>query len=243
MEGVREEWITRAMSPYTRRFYESEVLARPLEVYLARLRAVGISGKARVLDAPCGLGQWSVAAARLNGHVEGIDISESRLLVANLLAQAHGTNNVAFRWAAMESLPFEAGSFDAVLSYNGPFYGDVPRALAEFYRLLKVGAPLYLTCNSYGWNLDFLVREGLAKRNPRVAVDCLQMMVKGALGVHSGAVFSRSTFCALVEAAGFSVEAVEDEGRLGEQKEGAAPFYPGRLWGLDAVFEVLARRR
>jgi len=105
-------WDT--LDTYQKSFAVSELSGqRTLSYYKCRLEAIKFSGKSRVLDAACGIGQWSVALASLNESVEGIDLSDIRINVAQKLALAHSAN-CTFSIGRLEELPYGNDSFDAV---------------------------------------------------------------------------------------------------------------------------------
>lgn len=96
-----------------------------------------------VLDLGCGTGYPAVLAAQAvgpAGRVVGLDLAEDMLEVARRKAKALGLANAEFRSADVTALPFEAASFDAVLSrFCLMFLPDVQTAVAEIARVLKPG--------------------------------------------------------------------------------------------------------
>lgn len=100
-----------------------------------------VSPGQRVLDVACGTGVLArFAADRVGGegHVVGLDPNEGMLAVARRVAPV-----VEWRQGEAESLPFEDGSFDAVVSQFGlMFFRDAPEALREMMRVLRPGGRL-----------------------------------------------------------------------------------------------------
>lgn len=100
----------------------------------------------RVLDLACGAGTPALLEARRvgpRGSVLGVDMSETSLSLAREYAQAEGLANVEFRAADAGALPSEDEGVDRVTSAFGPMYfPDLPRALAESYRVLRPGGRL-----------------------------------------------------------------------------------------------------
>jgi SAM-dependent methyltransferase len=108
----------------------------PMVVEAARIRPGH-----RVLDVACGTGILAREAARRldgEGSVEGLDASPGMLAVAGRLAPAIG-----YREGVAESLPYEDGSFDAVVSQFGlMFFKDRTGALREMMRVMAPGGSL-----------------------------------------------------------------------------------------------------
>jgi SAM-dependent methyltransferase len=95
----------------------------------------------RVLDVACGTGVLArEAASRVGGSgtVVGLDPGRGMLAVAERLAP-----DIDWRPGAAEALPFEDGSFHAVVSQFGlMFFQDRRRALREMTRVLARGGRL-----------------------------------------------------------------------------------------------------
>ena len=100
----------------------------------------------RVLDLGSGSGMDVFAAAEQvgpTGSVTGIDITPEQLAKSERLRHAE---HVSFRRARIEALPFDDGSFDAVIS-NGVvnLSADKRKAFAEAARVLRPGGRLALS--------------------------------------------------------------------------------------------------
>jgi SAM-dependent methyltransferase len=102
----------------------------------------------RVLDVACGSGEPSISIAALlagTGEVIGVDMAEEPLKVARERARKRGLTNVEYMQADVHALPFADASFDRVTSRLGVmFFGDLPKALSEMYRVLKPGGRVAL---------------------------------------------------------------------------------------------------
>lgn len=91
-----------------------------------------VSPRDRVLDVACGTGVVARRAAEEGAQVVGLDVN------ANMLAVARRHPNVEWRQGRAESLPFDDGAFDVVLSQFGlMFFDDRPAALREMRRVLR----------------------------------------------------------------------------------------------------------
>lgn len=133
----------------------------------ARLRA----GQ-RVLDLGSGTGYPALLAAYAvgpHGSVVGLDLAESMLDVARRKSQRLGLTNITFRASDVSTLPFDEGSFDAVISrFCLMFLPDVPTAVGEIARILKPGSYLAAAV----WSVP--------ERNPylRIPIDVVKQFIE-----------------------------------------------------------------
>ena len=102
----------------------------------------------RVLDLGSGAGTDSLLAAQMvgeHGHVTGIDMTPEMLAKARIAAAEMGAANVEFVESEAEQLPFEAGSFDVVIS-NGviDLIPDKDAVFAEIFRVLVPGGRIQI---------------------------------------------------------------------------------------------------
>jgi SAM-dependent methyltransferase len=149
----------------------------------ATLRAgAGGAPRARVLDAAAGLGQDGRALAARGGWVVCAEPSSRMLELGRLLAPREPLHEPAHtagpaRWirAWAEALPFEDGSFDAVLCKGSLDHFDDPqRCLAELARVARPDGRVVIAVANYaslGCRLERLVRRcrpdrGAARRAP-----------------------------------------------------------------------------
>lgn len=92
----------------------------------------------RVLDVGCGSGQLALIAAKDGLDVTGVDIATNLIERARARAQAEGLA-ARFEEGDAEALPFEDGSFDAVVSLIGAMFAPRPELVAG--ELLRVCVP------------------------------------------------------------------------------------------------------
>ena len=218
-----------------------------LDRYRARISAVGLNNRKHVLDAGCGLGQWSLALALDCARVTGIDFAQERTTVCRHLALATQCENAGFVAGSLERLPFATGSFDGAISYSVLYFTDYRRAIAEVGRVLRPGALFYLSTNSVGRYLYDIVHNPYPAPdfNPRAyGLRSLANTLLGRrtdLSTRAGttAMSPKGTVRAL-QSAGFEVLACGPEGSLGK---GDAALQRASYWGITAVFDVLAQRR
>jgi SAM-dependent methyltransferase len=96
-----------------------------------------------VLDVGSGAGTDSLVAAQMvgeRGRVVGIDMTPEMLAKARAAAAETALGNVEFVEGEVESLPFESGSFDVVIS-NGviDLIPDKDAVFSEIFRVLRPG--------------------------------------------------------------------------------------------------------
>lgn len=205
----------------------------------ATLRLVG-SGTGRFLDAGMGPGRLCEALARRGWLVAGVDASAAMVELARQRVPAASDRLVQ---GAIEELPFEAESFDAVAATGVLEYADVRAALGELSRVLRrdgvavVSYPnpraLYGVWKSRVW-------YGLVRGLKRVSRRSNRGLPRG------GPEIPPERFAALLVEAGLRVEAIEHTGylvvptpldmvlprltvRLGRRLEGSGPRWGRRL--------------
>jgi len=106
--------------------------------------AMDLRPDSRVLDVAAGNGNATLAAARRFCNVVSTDYVAAWLKAGMARAEAERLS-VAFREADAEDLPFEAGSFDAVMSTFGVmFTANQEAAAAELVRVCRSGGRIGL---------------------------------------------------------------------------------------------------
>lgn len=99
----------------------------------------------KILDAGCGTGLL-LQKLQMIGSAFGFDLSENAL---EFCSQRHLKN---ISQSTVLQLPFEADTFDVVISADVLYHRDVPedrKALLEFYRVLKPGGSLILNLPAF----------------------------------------------------------------------------------------------
>jgi len=94
----------------------------------------------RVLDLGCGGGHVTFNVAPLVRRVVAYDLAPEMLALVARAATERGLDNVTTQQGAVESLPFEDGSFDVVLSrFSAHHWRDLDAGLREAARVVKAG--------------------------------------------------------------------------------------------------------
>src|SRR6187399_2441273 len=99
----------------------------------------------RILDLSTGTGWTSRLVARRGATVTGVDIASDLLEAARAKAVAEGLS-ITYQIGDAGDLPFETGSFDAVVSTFGIMFASRPEhAAAELARVCRKGGRIALT--------------------------------------------------------------------------------------------------
>lgn len=223
----------------------------PQEVYRARLRAAGLSGLGRVLDAGCGMGQWLPPLASLNREVHGLEFATNRVAVTReILAALDLDRTVTVQHGSVEAMPYPDGWFDGLFSYSVVPVTDVRRTLAEFRRVLAPGGIAYFNTNGLGWYLHNL----LDGHNPAEDFSPRQMAIETlanslayfATGTHvpgRSICTSLEVTRALCQEAGLEILASGGDGTVNLTGEPEVrSFFPASYYGEDGVVELVVRR-
>ncbi|MEF7613029.1 class I SAM-dependent methyltransferase [Aquincola sp. MAHUQ-54] len=115
--------------------------------------AADVRAGERVLDVAAGNGNATLAAARRFAEVTSTDYVPALLDKGRRRAEAEGLD-VKFEVADAEALPYEAASFDVVLSTFGVMFApDQARAARELLRVVRPGGRIGLA----NWTPDGLI--------------------------------------------------------------------------------------
>ncbi len=127
--------------------YEASV-APLMAPFVEALISAAVHSGDSVLDVACGTGFAARAAARAvgeQGRVAAIDINAGMLAVARSQPVASGPM-IDWRQGSALELPYDEGSFDAVIAQQGlQFFPDPAKGLREMQRVLRRGGVLAAT--------------------------------------------------------------------------------------------------
>jgi SAM-dependent methyltransferase len=169
--------------------YDSSRVPVGPEIILGHLAAGPMPlGEVHLLDAGCGTGSYAAVIAPHIGALTLMDASEEMLAVATAkLAAIADAPPVDAHHGQLQALPFEDGSFDAVMTNQVLHHLDAPtaegwpehaEAFAEYARVLKPGGVLVInTCSDeqirHGWWAFSLIptgRDEMARRYAPIEV-------------------------------------------------------------------------
>ncbi|WP_321367887.1 bifunctional demethylmenaquinone methyltransferase/2-methoxy-6-polyprenyl-1,4-benzoquinol methylase UbiE [uncultured Draconibacterium sp.] len=100
-----------------------------------------------ILDIATGTGDFAIAALKLGDvNVTGIDISEGMLNIGKQKVAAKKLDNqIQFKKADSEKLPFEKNSFDAaIVGFGVRNFENLEKGLAEILRVIKPGGAFFV---------------------------------------------------------------------------------------------------
>jgi SAM-dependent methyltransferase len=239
------EHLQTTLGPRSLAFLERMYMAG-LAKYKSRLAGLGFSQKRRVLDAGCGLGQWTLSLAGMCNQVYGIDISADRIRACQRISQAVGLTNIAYVVGELDILPFRDNYFEATFCYGVLNFTDYPQAIREISRTLERGGLFYLSMNGIGRYIYDIIKNPYPTPDfspRRYGLWSLWNTLWGKrknLSVTNGAVaISHHGTMRALEQAGLQVIAVGAEGTIGNAKE---PFLPGQYLSMQSTFDVIARK-
>lgn len=218
--------------------YANQETRWPVSYYENRVRALDFCDKERILDAGCGIGQWSLALARFNREVHSIDVSEERLAIAEILMRQNAVKNVFLTHGNIEKLPYAGQYFDAIFCYGVFMFLDPATTMREFARVLKPQGKLYICANGLGWSLYLIIKRRLNRIGFNTIMRTLKRQVRDNFLTKSGMerLFNKS---------GFRLMAWGGEGTIKlnmSEPINFQPVYDSRFMGLTAVFETVAEK-
>jgi SAM-dependent methyltransferase len=215
-----------------------------LSKYKQRLVSLGFLDRQLVLDAGCGMGQWTMALAGISKSVHSLDVSSDRIEAARLITASVALQNINYSVGQLEKLQFPDSCFDGIFCYSVLYLTDFERVLREFSRVLKSGGILYICSNALGHFLYEVIEcpNPTPDFNPRryglLTLRNTLLRRRTGLSIATGAVAtSRQRTCRILENLGFEILGSGPEGSV--RKSGES-FHRPKYFGLENVFEVLA---
>lgn len=118
--GVKEYYESEA-TDYNKEFYESKnsypTLLYRQNYILGMIKNINLPPEAKILDAGCGPGDLLLAIDKKYQSLNGIDIAEEMVNIANqkLLTKSNSENEITFKCGDIENLDFGDSQFDLII--------------------------------------------------------------------------------------------------------------------------------
>jgi ubiquinone/menaquinone biosynthesis C-methylase UbiE len=221
---------------------------RGMDYYRRRVEAIGFTGHARVLDAACGYGQWTVVLSEQNQWVDGIDCNPGGLEIARDASQSAWRENTAFCQGDLQALPYGDACFDVVFCYGALMLTQEDLTLAELARVLKPGGKIYICSDGPQWPLFRMIHYGLKQRDVRSVTSGCTITLRTIMSILMRKFSPKRTFLRkrdiqrLFRMNGIQMDFYGPDGTFGNRaNQFETPF--GKTWmGLPVDFEVLGTR-
>ncbi|MBW9154965.1 glycosyltransferase [Clostridium tagluense] len=216
-----------------------------LNYYKRRLESIGFENKDMVLDAGCGIGNWSIALAYLNKHVEAIDITGDQILVANALIRGMKRENINLSSCNVEKLPFDNNTFDGILCRQMIMYTNIEKTLQEFYRTLKKGGKILISASSVGWYLYYIIELCLKKGDTASGKYGCEMIQRYLNGETTNAPINLNWISEIMKNIGFEVIDINGEGEIATNSKGRKfnAIKSKEFYGVIGNVDILAIKK
>ncbi len=237
------------------RFVRSVYNSGDIDKYRQRIYSIGfISLDGPVLDAGCGFGQWSIALSECNKSVIGIDLDKTRLAVCRGVADRLSINNISFLESSISCEAFEENTIEAIFCYSSIMLTPWRDTLVSFHRVLRNGGLLYFNAYDIGWIINNIVNQhnSTADFDSRMwGIETINNTIKY---LHTNKFSQRSLKDSLYMPLSIVKEDLTTVGFecLSAVGEGCTKMMPGsislpfaaeQLYGQNALFEILARKK
>ena len=212
---------------------------RGIDIYLKRLKYIGLEKKDRILDAGGGAGNWAIPLSLLNKNVNLIDINERRLLIAHLLAKKAAITNLDIEFMSIEDLKFKENNFDAIFCYSVIMFSNIEKTLFEFHRVLKHGGYLYIQTDLWRWYLSQEFLGGTKILSTKMLKFFVKSMIRG-----SPRLLTINKFLNMLKSTGFDIISYGQDGETSflEDRESLKKHRFYKLKKIPLLLEVCARK-
>lgn len=214
----------------------SSGVGRSKENYIKRIEAIGFINKTKILDAGCGMGQWSCVLSLYNQEVFGIDQSEHRLNIAKYLNRDR--KNISFCRGDLEKLPFEEEYFEAIFCYGVFMFTDMVKTIENFKKVLTKDGVIFLNINNIGHYIDRIIYHTNISPNKELVEQFMRMINNYYNGNYKSSLMTLEKLEVLLNDVGMEIVY---SGYDGESAN--LPFYKTSYLGFPYLSEVLIRNK
>lgn len=212
----------------------SSKVPRSKNNYRHRLEVLGFVDKKHILDAGCGMGQWSYLMSQMNCQLTAIDQSKHRIEIAKYLNRNH--HNISFLVGNLETIPFSA-TFDAIFCYSVFMFTRMQDVLSQFNKALKQDGIIYLNFNDVGYYMHRIMYYTHEVPNEEFVKQFVTMIQNYYQKNFVSSLMTMEVFEHLAKENGFYIEYVGFEGESAKM-----PFYITNFFGFPYINEVLLRK-
>lgn len=220
----------------TNRNVFSSAFGRSQKNYVKRIESLGFVGKEKVLDAGCGMGQWTYILSKHNNAVVGVDCSEHRINIAKYLNRQR--DNAIFLQETLEKLSFNPQSFDAIFCYGVFMFTDMQKSLEIFKRILKPDGIIFLNFNNIGHYVHRIFHHTFEVKDEKLLNQYLEMVANYYKGHYRN---SLMTLEKISEFFGVLNMEIVYKGYDGECAK--LPFYREEFLNFPYVTEILVKNK
>ncbi len=231
-----KEFAMAEFSPSKRTSPFSSGEARSLGNYQKRIQALSFVNKKLVLDAGCGMGQWSYVLSSSNERIIGVDQSDHRLEIARYVNR--NKKNVEFFKCNLENISAESGSFDAIFCYGVFMFTDMVKTLLEFKRVLHKEGVIFLNFNNIGHYVHRILYHTTEVKNEELVLQFKNMISNYYRGVYKSSLMTLETLQKLLEQMGLEIVYSGYDG-----ESACLPFYKTEFYNFPYVTEVLIKNK
>ncbi|MDD3443309.1 MAG: class I SAM-dependent methyltransferase [Sulfurimonas denitrificans] len=223
-------------------YYNTKLPPKNIQYYKNRLEAINFTNYEVVLDAACGIGQWSYALSLLNNKVIATDYSTGRIETAKELNKAR--ENVDISHGNIELLEQVAdSSIDAVFCYGAFMFTNTDKTIKEFHRVLKPNGKMYLNYNGYGVYVHQIIKS-IFTMNKALYLGAYYMIKNSLLNNKKANIFTKKGITKLLEENDFSLKEHNDEGTINiNNTKNVIPTYKKSYFLFSYVLELIATKK
>lgn len=223
-------------------YYNTKLPSKNTQYYKDRLEAINFTNFDVVLDAACGIGQWSYALSLVNAKVIATDYSKGRVQTAKELNKSR--KNIDISHGNIESLEqIDDSSVDAVFCYGAFMFTNTDKTIKEFHRVLKANGKIYLNYNGYGIYVHQIIKS-IFTMNKALYLGAYYMIKNSLLNNKKANIFTKKGITKLLEENDFSLKGHSDEGTINiNNTKNIISTYKKSYFLFPYVLELIATKK